>query len=434
MSGASRKSQNLNIFLEVFRQGGKLRMALLSGHGTQMMHSAANNRANSEFQCTLRYHTGMFQAGRKVLFLDQYGDIGGGQRILLDLARFARREGWEVTVLCPDGPLTEMLRSERCSVHILRLPFMSDGAKGVLEYLRSFLFSRNAAKTFHPLAKQNDLVVVNGLRTLGIARLWSKQLEIPTILYLHGAYVGFQRVLISSFLRRRDTWAIAPSALVAAPFISRKNISIIPNWFSDEFISEPTDRMILRSVLGIHDDFPLILVPGRYSPNKGQRIVLEVSALLSDIRCHFVFAGASLFEQQGVSVEREIRAAAGNSPQRIHLLSWQRSLPHLFDGADLVVVPSLWNEPFGLTAIESMARSRPLIVSDRGTLPLLAEGGRFAEVASPDSDSIAKCIRDFLGHREAWGRRAEESRVHVIHHFGPGNRAQALALFNQMIP
>jgi glycosyltransferase involved in cell wall biosynthesis len=36
---------------------------------------------------------------------------------------------------------------------------------------------------------------------------------------------------------------------------------------------------------------------------------------------------------------------------------------------DLVVVPSVWDEPFGLVAAESLARYTPLLVTDAGALP-----------------------------------------------------------------
>ncbi len=40
----------------------------------------------------------------------------------------------------------------------------------------------------------------------------------------------------------------------------------------------------------------------------------------------------------------------------------------LYDRMDICVVPSLWNEPFGLVALEAMAASKPLIVTNRGGL------------------------------------------------------------------
>ncbi len=65
--------------------------------------------------------------------------------------------------------------------------------------------------------------------------------------------------------------------------------------------------------------------------------------------------------------------------------------------AAIVVVPSRWNEPFGLTALEAIACGAPLIVSPRGGLPEVA--GEAAVYANPDdpqemADAILALARD----------------------------------------
>ena len=45
---------------------------------------------------------------------------------------------------------------------------------------------------------------------------------------------------------------------------------------------------------------------------------------------------------------------------------------------DLLVVPSVWEEPFGRVAAEAMINSIPALVSDRGSLPQVV-GGDFVD-------------------------------------------------------
>ena len=65
--------------------------------------------------------------------------------------------------------------------------------------------------------------------------------------------------------------------------------------------------------------------------------------------------------------------------------------------AALVVVPSRWPEPFGLTALEAMASGAALICSPRGNLPELVRDA--AVLVDPDdvgalADAIAMLARD----------------------------------------
>jgi glycosyltransferase involved in cell wall biosynthesis len=48
----------------------------------------------------------------------------------------------------------------------------------------------------------------------------------------------------------------------------------------------------------------------------------------------------------------------------------------IYSGLDLVVVPSLAEEPFGLAALEPAARGIPVIASARGGLPEVVDDGQ----------------------------------------------------------
>lgn len=370
----------------------------------------------------------------RILFLDQFGGIGGGQRILLDLIMGARRKGWDVRLLAPDGPVHAAAMAAGAHATPIALPPMRDGRKTFMDYYRALRFSREAAEHFRPLMEESDLLVVNGLRTMEVARRWVRSCGKPAVLYLHGIFHGIPRLLIRSFLRLPQTAAIAVSPLVAEPFSAYPHVRLIPNWVTPAFLFEEQHREALRATLAIHDTHPIVLVPGRFSPNKGQLLALEAVQKMQDIPLHLVFSGSALFESRGTAVERSLRSAAERNPARVHVLHWDRVLPSLYDGADLVLVPSVWEEPFGLTAIEAMARRRPLLVTDRGMLPLLAERGVAASVVPADAQAIADAVRSFLADPAPWHRRAEIARSRVESIYDPvRNMEQVFALWESLL-
>ena len=47
---------------------------------------------------------------KHIIFLEQYGSLGGGQQVLLELVRAALDTGFQATVLIPEGPCADKLR------------------------------------------------------------------------------------------------------------------------------------------------------------------------------------------------------------------------------------------------------------------------------------------------------------------------------------
>ncbi len=93
----------------------------------------------------------------------------------------------------------------------------------------------------------------------------------------------------------------------------------------------------------------------------------------------------------------DVERALAESPVRefIHLPGYleQTKLPALITGADLLLMPSLY-EGFGLPALEGMALGTPVVVSDGGSLPEIV--GDAALVVPLRGDSWATAIPELL--------------------------------------
>ncbi len=77
--------------------------------------------------------------------------------------------------------------------------------------------------------------------------------------------------------------------------------------------------------------------------------------------------------------------------------------------AAIAVVPSRWQEPFGLTALEAMASGCALVTSRRGGLGELAEGA--ALIADPDDPAaVAEAVLSLARDGALRARLAEAGR------------------------
>ena len=68
--------------------------------------------------------------------------------------------------------------------------------------------------------------------------------------------------------------------------------------------------------------------------------------------------------------------------------------------ADIAVVPSMWEEPFGLTVVEAMAAGLPLITTRSGGIPEICEGVATIIDREDIVNNLASAILDLYDHPE----------------------------------
>lgn len=110
------------------------------------------------------------------------------------------------------------------------------------------------------------------------------------------------------------------------------------------------------------------LFVGRLSEEKGVGVLLEAAELLSGEVPLRVVGGGPL--------DARVRSASRLVPG----LEWlgprsNEDVLDLMGRADFLIVPSIWDEPFGRTVVESFARGTPVVASAAGALPELVEDG-----------------------------------------------------------
>ncbi len=201
-------------------------------------------------------------------------------------------------------------------------------------------------------------------------------------------------IVASDFLRRRFLDGLAPDAAA--------RVFVVPNCL---------DLAALPPPLPDASRAPEILYVGRVVADKGVDgfVAACASALprLPGWRASLIGAdrfGAASPETPFLRAIRDRAAASGIEMQgyRTHdqvLAAMAR--------AAIVVVPSRWAEPFGLTAIEAMASGAALLTTRRGALPDLA--GAAAVYIDPDDPAgMAEAIVALAGDPE---RRAALGRA-----------------------
>jgi len=160
----------------------------------------------------------------------------------------------------------------------------------------------------------------------------------------------------------------------------------------------------------------LVLFAGRMVADKGADAFVRAWAAISQKAPGWkaIMIGADRFRFNSPRTTFVDRVEASASAAGITLCGYQmhHQVLEAMAAASIVVVPSRWPEPFGLTALEAMASGAAVIASPRGGLPevvgtaallALPDDGDALEKAMlrliDDEDLRAECVR--RGHEQA---------------------------------
>lgn len=140
-------------------------------------------------------------------------------------------------------------------------------------------------------------------------------------------------------------------------------------------ISEERKKQ-LKEKYGLADDDIILLFTGRFSPEKGVRELLEAFKQITNPKVKLLVVGGFFFGS-GVtsSFETEIRTLSESVKDQVRFTGYvdYANIPEYYGIADIVVVPSIWDDPAPLTVIESMTCGKPLITTYSGGIPEYAD-------------------------------------------------------------
>lgn len=221
---------------------------------------------------------------------------------------------------------------------------------------------------------------------------------------------------IFSVLARRLGGFVAVSHFVAASLralgISAMQISIVPNGVrmpSAEDVVEA--KNVHRSFSTPGAELVLGLV-GQIAPWKGHLDALASLALVNHVRpAKLKIYGA---DNNGFIHKAKEYAEHIGVADKVTWCGYERYAKNIYPSLDVLLVPSRFDEPFGLVAIEAAGWEVPAVVTASGELPkLVCDGitGLIVPKANPKAlaDAVLRLTNDNTDG--IWGRRARENAL-----------------------
>lgn len=357
--------------------------------------------------------------------------ITGAEKLLLFFCR-QMNPYFECVLVAPnEGKLTMLAREAGIEVKIYKIPLLH----GVYTPGAHLLNEANQLMTtaaFRSLVKWiasegPQIILANTCvhfmpaaagKRLGIPVVWQLTEKITNNGYLH---------LSTSLIHQYSNWLISISESVAESFppeVRQSKMTVLPpSWSESNLQPEwPAWRASFRGYLGVDSNRPLIgMISSFLIEGKGVHHFIEMAILLKDVYPDAIFLiVGSVLDRDYERLCREQIARAG-AQHRFIFAGIQDDITQVYCALDVVVVPSLIPEGFGLTALEGLVHGKPVVAYASGGLQeVLSHTGCPQLLADPGSPaSLAEKVSSVLELPDQGAALGLENRAQAQAVFGP---------------
>jgi glycosyltransferase involved in cell wall biosynthesis len=341
----------------------------------------------------------------KILFLDQFSELGGAQQSLLDTIEAVQRMGWRASTLLPGrGPLFETLQGLGVSADEIACGPYESGRKNVGDSLRFALDVRGQVRAIRAAAANHnfDLIYVNGPRLMPAAALASGKRR-PVVFHAHSHVYGVAAQLLRRSICRAAATVIACSNSVLDPLrdaVEAHSVHVIPSGVRDAGYRERR----------FESGNWRVGIVGRIAPDKGQLEFAAAARLLASELpgARFSVCGALLFGAASAYLD-QVREQSRGLP--VDFLPWQSDIGRVLSELDLLVVPSK-REGMARIIAEAFSAGVPVVAFPAGGIPeAIVDGETGFLTRGFSSNALASRIREATAEPDVLRRVARNARA-----------------------
>lgn len=201
----------------------------------------------------------------------------------------------------------------------------------------------------------------------------------------------------------------------------------------------PGEIASLSDELGVSGS-PVVTFVGRLIEQKGPHLLLRAfrhaSTVCSEAR--LVFVGAPWYSRKNESpFVNSLREEGKDIADRIRFTGYvdQAEMPRYYQLADIVAVPSIWDDPSPFVAYEAQAMGKPVIASGRGGIPEIVADritGRCIDVFN--IPQFSQVLSEWLMNPLEAGAIGRNGRRRVAECFNLGRaRQQLLDVYSRLL-
>ena len=365
-----------------------------------------------------------------VLHAISSGGMYGIERMLLNLLPELARQGCPASLLCLDGPGTEVGRAAEA----IGIPTIFVDAAGRVSPRAWFQLFRSIG-TMRP-----RLVHVHGYKASILAGAAALAHRIPVVATYHSvaAEAGQRSRALSryhaveNFVLRRADGVAAVSEQIAAELqargVARERIRVIPNGIASPGLGKSTGSKPTTT-----EEFrPCILSLSRLVPEKNLHVVI---AAIAELKVEFPQIGLILAGDGPLLEQLKRQATDLHLEDSVTFVGFVPNVQPLLSRADVFVLASQ-TEGMPISVLEAMAQGTPIVASNVGGIPLMAEAEHEALLVEPnDQRRLTEGLRRLIVDEGLRAKLARGARVRFERDYSAARMALGYTrLYEEMEP
>jgi glycosyltransferase involved in cell wall biosynthesis len=345
-------------------------------------------------------------------------EIGGAERVVLDLAKVQRAAGHRVAVVTlsnPDGALAGELR--RVVTRLESVPKRARGTDPTLPLRLARWFRAHGIDVVHT---HNELPLIYGAPAGKLARavvVHSKHGIVPVS---RGAHWLRRAAASAADLFVAVSAATADTARANRECAPEKLRVVINGTDLSRFPAPEGTRATIRRELGIPADARVLITIGRLVKEKNHALLLRAVALLLRDDRRLILVGDGPLRD-----ELRARVEGLENGRYVHLTGARHDVPALLAGADAFVLSSD-SEGLPIGLLEAWAAGLPVVSTAVGGIPAAVRPDDTGLLVPPgDEGGLTTALRRVFEGDEALRRMAERGRAHALDTYSAEHMADA---------
>ncbi|MDI9641308.1 glycosyltransferase family 4 protein [Kamptonema cortianum] len=328
----------------------------------------------------------------------------GAERHTIYLAKSLRDLGHHVEVICPPIDwMVDEFKSTGATVHPVHLK--ERWGLPAMRFMSKLLKDGNF-DLIHAHLSRAAYISLGASTIRGVPLVCTVHVETKEPVYRLAARGNNRLVAVSNFI----------SGVLRGQGIKGQYIDVVYNGTDFHDVSYELPPSDVFREFHIPSERRVIGLVGRVAPEKGHHLAIEAfpNVLRAEPNAHLMFVGR---HDGDFHDQLRRRGDELGLEDRVTYTGQRDDIPRLFDSMDFSILPSPHKESFGIAVIESMARSKPVVVSRVGGLSEVVIHEQTGLVVDANAHALGSGMNYLLQNREELERMGRNARMLIQEKF-----------------